>query len=126
MKQSDGTKPRHTSGRTGRAAPENISKILGSALGSFTLRKKTKEYSAFPYWEEIVGKAVAEVAVPEKIIRGKVLVVRVLDAVWAQELSLKKNEILDGIHRFGKGAVIEDIKFNIGSPKSLKNKDKNP
>lgn len=109
-----------------KASPENVANILGFTLGSFALKKKAKEYSAFPFWPEIVGEEVAAVAIPEKILRGKVLVVRVLDAVWAQELSLRKNEILDGLHKFGKGAVIEDIKFSIGSPKSIKKKDKNP
>jgi len=107
-----------------KAAPENISRLLGTALGSFELRKKAEEYSAFPFWEEIVGTSIAEVAVPERIIRGKVLVVRVTDAVWAQELSLRKNEILDAFHRFGKGAHIEDLKFSIGGPHTVKTKQK--
>ena len=109
-----------------KASPQSVANILGFTLGSFALKKKAKEYSAFPFWEEIVGASIAEVAIPEKIIRGKVLVVRVVDAVWAQELSLRKNEILDGLHKFGQGAVIEDLKFSIGSPKSVKNRDKNP
>ena len=102
-----------------RRGPEKIKGILSHTLGSYVLREKAKEYSAFPFWEEIVGKDIAAVAIPEKINRGKVLVIRVLDAVWAQELSLRKTEILDGFHRFGKGAIVEDVKFIIGNPQSL-------
>ncbi len=101
-------------------APKSVPELLGSALNSFALKKKAREYAAFPYWSEIVGEEIAKVAIPEKIIRGRVLHVRVVDAVWAQELSLRKNEIIDGLHRFGKGAVVEDIKFSIGNPKSFK------
>ena len=102
------------------ALPESLSNILNKALGSHQLKKKAKEYAAFPYWEQIVGEEIAKVAVPEKIVRGRVLHIRVIDAVWAQELSLMKTTILDGIRRFGKGAIVEDIKFTIGSPKSVK------
>jgi len=101
-------------------APKSISDLLDSALGSFPLRKKAREYAAFPYWREIVGEEIAKVAVPVKIVRGRVLHVRVVDAVWAQELAMRKPEILDGIHRLGKGAPVEDITFSIGDPKSFR------
>lgn len=103
-----------------RKLPESISDLLSKTLGSHQLRKKAQEYAAFPYWKQIVGEEISQVAVPEKIVRGRVLHVRVVDAVWAQELSLMKKSILDGIRTFGKGAIVEDIKFVIGSPKSVK------
>ena len=102
------------------ALPESLSNILNKALGSHQLRKKAAEYAAFPYWQQIVGEEIAKVAIPEKIVRGRILHVRVVDAVWAQELSLMKKSIIDGIRRFGKGAIVEDVKFTIGSPKSVK------
>ncbi|MFN8390701.1 MAG: DUF721 domain-containing protein [Bdellovibrionota bacterium] len=100
--------------------PELIGGILDNAFRSPVIRKKVEEYAAFPYWEQIVGEQIAAVAIPEKISRGKVLRVRVLDAVWAQELSLMKQQIIEGIHRFGRGAIVEDVKFTIGNPKSFK------
>lgn len=93
----------------------SVSDVLQSALGKFRIAKKVAEYSAFPHWEEIVGPEIAAVAVPEKIIRGKVLVIRVFDAAWAQELSMQKRELLDKLNNFGSGAVIEDLHFLTGS-----------
>lgn len=100
-------------------APKSVGDILAGALQSHALKLKAKEYAAFPHWEEIVGEEIASVAIPEKIVAGRVLKVRVIDAVWAQELSLMKTELLDRIHRFGKGALVDDIRFTIGNPKSF-------
>ena len=83
------------------------------------IAKKASEYSAFPYWPKVVGEQVAKNTLPEKIIGGKILVVRVLDAVWAQELALQKHEILDKLHSLGTGAPIEDIRFTTGDPKQV-------
>jgi predicted nucleic acid-binding Zn ribbon protein len=94
----------------------SLSNILESALGRRDIAKKVAQYAAFPHWEEIVGPEVAAVTIPEKIVRGKVLVVRVLDAAWAQELSMQKREILDKLNDFGSGAVVEDIHFLTGDP----------
>lgn len=102
-----------------RSSPQDINSILDSALGRRRLDKKLAEYAAFPHWPEIVGAETAAIARPEKIIGGKVLVVRVIDAVWAQELSLQKDSLLERIHAFEDGAVIEEIRFTIGSPKSF-------
>ena len=91
--------------------PEAISGVLDSALGHLHLEKKLQEYAAFPHWPEIVGAEIAAIAVPEKLIRGKILAVRVADPVWAQELSMQKQQLLDKINNFGQGAVIEEIRF---------------
>lgn len=94
--------------------------ILAAALEKRHLTKKVQEYSFFPQWQEIVGPEIARVAVPEKISRGRVLVLRVIDSVWAQELSLQKQEILDKLFAANTGAVIEDINFVSGNPKLKK------
>jgi len=96
-----------------------VSSLLEGTFKAFHLKKKVASYSAFPHWEEIVGKEIAKVCVPEKIVRGNILVLRVLDAVWAQELSLRQNEILSALHAFPKGALIEDIRFVTGNPKTV-------
>ncbi len=113
-----------------RRKPENIGSILESTLrGKYTantgdkagtrLDKKLEQYAAFPHWPEIVGEQVAAVSRPEKILGGKLLIVRVVDAVWAQELSLQKHTLLEKIQGFELGTLIEDIRFTIGNPKSF-------
>lgn len=104
------------------AATKNISEILTKTLKAYHLQGKIKDYSVFPRWEEILGSQIAKVAIPEKIINRKVLQIRVLDAVWAQELIFKKEEILEKLNNAEEGTILEDLKFVIGNPKNFKEK----
>lgn len=101
-------------------APSGIESILQHALKRRRLDRVVEKYAAFPQWPEIVGADVAKVATPEKIVRGNVLVVRVLDAAWTQELTLRKPELLDALHAAAVGATIEDIQFIAGNPRTFK------
>ena len=113
------TKQQKKPGRNSRPVA-TASAILDRALQHARLQNKIREYAAFPEWETIVGEEIAKVARPEKILRGKILVVRVVDAAWAQELSMQKSMLLDRIFEHKLGATIEDIQFLSGNPKSLK------
>ena len=97
--------------------PSSAADILERTLGAYHLSQKAEQYAVFPRWPEAVGEEIAKVATPEKIIRSRVLVVRVSDATWAQELSLRKIELLKAVNSYGVGSIIEDIKFVTGSPK---------
>lgn len=126
-----GAAPGGSAGRQGRgrtttghradrmAKPSTLSDILEHAFRSPVVQAKVKEYSAFPFWEEIVGPEISAIAVPEKIARGRVLYVRVVDSTWAQELALLKPQILEQIRRFGKGAMIDDIRCIISNPREM-------
>jgi hypothetical protein len=81
------------------------------------LEHEVNKHAAFPYWPEIVGNDYAAVSFPEKLLGNNLLVVRVLDAAWAQELSLQKSVFIERIHDLALGAVIEDIRFIVGNPK---------
>lgn len=106
--------------RSFKREPRAAGEVLRSTLKYFRLDKKAERYAAFPYWREIVGEKIAEIAFPEKILRNRILVVRVEDAVWAQELCFHKQAILDKLHQLALGAVIEDIRFITGSPRTFK------
>ena len=101
-------------------SPSGIESILHSALKKRRLDRAVEKYAAFPYWPEIVGEDIAKIATPEKIIRGNILVVRVLDAAWVQELTLRKPEFLNALHQANIGAAIEDIHFVAGNPRMFK------
>ncbi len=117
-KMRSGSRSRPRAG--GRAeAPRSVGDLLGFAFRSPVIREKLQQYSAFPRWEEIVGPELAEVTIPEKIVRGKVLYLRVIDSVWAQEIALMKPQLLEQIRRCGTGAVIEDIRCTISNPKAF-------
>ena len=103
-----------------KSRPTDISQILESTLSRRHLDKKLEQYAAFPLWPEIVGEAVAKVSRPQKILAKRLLVIEVSDAVWAQELSLQKSDLLKKIRASDMGAGIDDLRFVTGSPKSFK------
>jgi predicted nucleic acid-binding Zn ribbon protein len=102
------------------STPIEVGTILEQTLSSYRIEKKLEEYSAFPQWQEIVGSETAEVAKVVKVVRGKVLVVHVLDAAWAQELSMQKESLLEKVNQVEQGAIIEDIHFITGDPTSIR------
>lgn len=108
-------KPRHLRKRRATSAAD----ILDSTFRYLHLDKAAERYKGFQYWPQIVGDKIATVSKPEKIIRGNVLVVRVQDAVWSQELELKKVEILAKMQHYDMGSIIEDIRFIPGDPRAF-------
>ena len=100
--------------------PKAAADVLQNLLKRQHLEKKLAEYEAFPHWEEIVGAELSKVCVPERIIRGKILVAKVIDSVWAQELSMRKTQFIDKIFELGIGAYIEDIRFEVSNPKEFR------
>lgn len=57
------------------------------------LDEKLQELRMLDLWKECVGETIAKYSVPFEFKRGK-LVIKVENAVWRYELSLKKEEIL--------------------------------
>ena len=108
---------------TFKQKPQNAGDILGAIFREKRITTKVKDYSVFPMWGEVVGEAIAKVTKPEKIIKGNVLLVRVLDSVWSQELSLQKEDILEKLFEVDTGAHIQDIQFVTGDPKSISPKE---
>jgi predicted nucleic acid-binding Zn ribbon protein len=108
---------KHPSQRS--AKPKAAAELLSQTLRAFGLEKKAERYAAFPRWEEIVGAEIASVAIPERISRGNVLIVRVLDAAWSQELSMQKQELLAKLQAVDIGAVVDDLRFITGDPRAI-------
>lgn len=99
--------------------PEAASALLESTFKAFHLQQKIKEYSVVERWEELVGPELTQVAVPEKITRGRILVIRVADSIWAQELTLQKPSLLRRLRERPSGPAIEDIRFVVSGPRDL-------
>lgn len=95
-------------------SPTAVDTILDSALKHFGLDEKIAQYSFVTRWAEIVGDEIAKRSRPE-CIRGKCLVVRVVDSVWAQELSFHRQSILSRLKRFiKKEEMLDDVAFIVG------------
>ena len=102
--------------------PATAGAIIDATFGRLHLTKKLKQYESFEFWPEIVGEGLAKISYPEQILSNKILVVRVIDAAWIQELAFKKEEILEKFRNKCKNIYFEDIRFISGNPKDFNNK----
>lgn len=93
----------------------SISPVVESYLRYIQADKPVERYRELSRWSEAVGKDLAQVTVPEKIVRN-VLYVKVLDQVWAQELTLRKKEILQRLFDHKISPHLDDIVFIPGDP----------
>jgi len=100
--------------------PQTAATVLEKTFKSLRLEGKVERYSAINDWVNVVGEEIAAVCLPEKINRGNILVLRVKNPVWAQELSLQKETLLERIRTNAKEAAIEDLRFITGSPLDFK------
>ena len=89
-----------------RHVGESITRLFKS-LG---LNEEAQQYMPLAYWDIAVGKEVAKHAEPQKITEG-ILFVKVKDAVWRNELTYLKHEIMQKLNaHVGKNAI-KEIKF---------------
>lgn len=102
--------------------PTAAGAVIEATFGRLRLTKKVKQYENLALWPEIVGEGLAKISYPEQILSNKILVVRVIDAAWIQELAFKKEEILEKFRTMGKNIYFEDIRFISGNPKDFKSK----
>ncbi len=107
----------------GNALPKSVDTVLDTTLRRYRLQGKLNTYACFKLWPEVVGEQFAKVAFPEKITRGRILVIRVIDPAYAQELALQKHDILRrffelSVDSSSAPAHFEDIRFVVSGPKS--------
>ncbi len=96
-----------------------IKHILDSFLKKYKLEQKVKGYQTVYNWVEVVGKKIAGHSQPIKI-QGQTLFLKVESNVWANELNIRKGEILNKINSKAREEIINDIRFKI-QPNLFKN-----
>jgi predicted nucleic acid-binding Zn ribbon protein len=74
--------------------------------------KKIKGYQIISNWENLAGKEIAQSSQPIKI-QDKCLFLAVKSNVWANELNLKKGELIEKINREAKEKIISNILFKV-------------
>jgi predicted nucleic acid-binding Zn ribbon protein len=72
---------------------------------------RLQQYAVLTSWDSIVGEQIARVASARKIDNG-ILYVDVRSASWRHELTMRKQEILEKIHRSIGKKVLKDIRFH--------------
>ena len=89
---------------------KSLDSILKKLMRDIGIDQKIEQSRAIIIWPKIVGKRIAEVSKPEKVVNG-ILFVRVKSAVWRSELVFMKYKILNKLEKeLGKN-VVNDIRF---------------
>lgn len=99
--------------------PQLAADILSRTFKRLHITKKIKQYQSFQYWPDVVGEDISRIAKPERILNKNILVVRVIDAAWVQELSFRKNEYLTKLNNLNENVYFEDIRFICGNPQQF-------
>jgi predicted nucleic acid-binding Zn ribbon protein len=92
---------------------ERIGEVLEKSLKRFAPAMRLDEYGVWPVWDDVVGKAIARNAQPEKIRNGT-LFVKVASPVWMQQLQYMKEMIVEKLNTRLKSEVVKNIFFVVG------------
>jgi predicted nucleic acid-binding Zn ribbon protein len=92
--------------------PKHIGEIISSYLKNRNWVQRIDGYSILQSWEEVVPINVARNTKPIKI-QNNTLFVRVKNHVWANELRIRKGEIIHLINQKAGKDLIKDIIIKI-------------
>jgi predicted nucleic acid-binding Zn ribbon protein len=87
-----------------------VGEALRKLTGSLGITAKLSEYEVLTGWDRIVGEQIARVSTAERIDHG-ILYVAVRSAAWRNELTMRRLEILDLVHRTVGRKVVREIRF---------------
>ena len=92
---------------------ERVGDVLNHSLKRLDLTPRLDEYGVWPIWNDVVGKAIANNAQPEKIRNGT-LFVKVTSPVWLQQLQFMKEMITEKLNQRLKSEIVKTIFFMVG------------
>lgn len=92
-----------------------ISLVLRELVREKKWESRLSLHAIFDFWEQAVGRDIAEHAWPMHI-RGFVLWVGVTDSVWMQHLHLQKNILLETLNAQLTGEKLTNIRFDLAVP----------
>jgi len=95
-----------------------ISELVDGWFNKKNYTKKRTNFNAFHNWQGIVGTEIARNTEPVKFYND-VLVIKVRNSVWTQELQYLKPQLLEKIKNAFPETNIRDLMFRIG-PVNLK------
>lgn len=81
-----------------RGRPQRIGGVIGKVLGEIGLEGAERAFRVAERWEAAVGAEVAQHARPVQMRQG-VLEVEVESSVWAQQLQMRRPELLAALER---------------------------
>jgi hypothetical protein len=89
---------------------EDIGSIIEGIIKGTDINCRLIESKIFIHWEDIVGTEISKKAKPERITRGT-LYLSVSTSIWANELSLLSDKLIEKINSFIGKEVVKSIRF---------------
>ena len=93
----------------------HIKAVIDAIFNTPTFTVDLDDMRIWKLWESVVGKRIAEHAQPSMMKRG-VLLVKVSDSVWLQELEFKTEKIKERLNRTLQREAIKKIRLKVGEP----------
>ncbi|MDX1623425.1 MAG: DUF721 domain-containing protein [Gemmatimonadota bacterium] len=96
----------------GAEKPDRIDSALDAVLENLGVADVVERHAVFGEWDDRVGAEIARVARPHRL-DGETLIVRVANSVWLNELSLRRNELLERLNDGRRRSEIRRLIFRI-------------
>lgn len=95
--------------------PTPVGEIVEKLLKGLNLEARVSRENLHKFWPQAVGEKFALHSWPVSF-RGKTLIIGVADSLWMQEMSLRRQEILEGIARELGPDLVNNLRFQLGPP----------
>ena len=92
----------------------SIGDVLSEILRGYRRKSRSDLSRVCLVWDSIAGATIAANSRPVAM-KGKKLTVIVTNSNWLQHLQFHKSQLIDGINRQVNDALVEDIRFKIGT-----------
>jgi len=89
---------------------ESVGTVVNRLMESLGLSEALREQKTLLFWDEAAGRKLAGKVRPVRIQKG-ILWVRAPASVWAAELSLRRQEIMDRLNEMAGAPVVRDIRL---------------
>jgi len=89
---------------------KTLEQEINKLIKELGIENKVLENQVINVWSNIVGKRISEISKAEKI-ENKILIVKVLNSAWRNELLYHKRNIIDKLNKKIGKKVVEDIKL---------------
>jgi len=92
-----------------------IKEVIDTIFATSALPINFDDMKIWKLWDGVVGKKVAEHAKPFSIKKG-ILLVKVTDSIWLQELEFKTEGIKEKLNSKLQRQAIKKIRLRVGTP----------
>ena len=92
-----------------------IKEVIDTIFATSALPINFDDMRIWKLWDGVVGKKIAEHARPFSIKKG-ILLVKVTDSIWLQELEFKTEGIKEKLNSKLQRKAVKKIRFRVGTP----------